>query len=73
MFESVFVSNLFNEDVLAGYPEANPWCGGVSFASSRFSAGGDTADSHARNYFGDSDMEIWTADPLKLKLTLDYY
>ena len=71
-FETVFVSNLFNPDVLTGYPEANPWCGGVSFASSRFTEGGNIDVMHARNYFGDPDMEIWTADPSKLNITLDY-
>jgi tetratricopeptide (TPR) repeat protein len=72
-FETVFVSNLFNDNVLAGYPNANPWCGGVSFASARFTDGGGTlGQMHARTYFGDPDMEIWTAQPLKLTMSLDY-
>lgn len=70
-FETEFVSNLF-DNVLVGYPDANPWCGGVSFASARFTDGGGVPEKHARTYFGDPDMEIWTADPLKLTMTLDY-
>ncbi|MDD2229761.1 MAG: C25 family cysteine peptidase [Candidatus Cloacimonetes bacterium] len=73
-FEAKFVSNLFNEDIVDDYPNANPWCGGVSFASARYTDGGPfgAGTKHSRHYFGDPDMEIWTARPSNLMLTLDY-
>lgn len=71
MWPLSFLQKVFSTAPLSFYPDSDPWCGGASFAELRANLCPGIYQSFSLNYFGDPDMDIWTAAPSNLVITLN--